>query len=102
MPRTTRRTVSHELKPPLTSLRMAVYLLLEPNLGQVAPAQRNCWRPRGTMPTACCASSDDLLDLSRFEGGATALNRTSEPVDQLLAALAAERKPNHRKRLVNG
>jgi signal transduction histidine kinase len=36
---------------------------------------------------------DDLLDLSRLEGGATALNRTAERVNELLAAMAGEVKP---------
>ena len=86
-------TVSHELKTPLTSLRMAVYLLLEPNLGQVAPAQRELLETARDDADRLLRIIDDLLDLSRLEGGATALNRTSEPVDQLLAALAAELKP---------
>ena len=32
-------TVSHELKTPLTSIRMAVYLLLEERIGALNPKQ---------------------------------------------------------------
>jgi signal transduction histidine kinase len=86
-------TVSHELKTPLTSLRMAVYLLLEPNLGQVAPAQRELLETARDDADRLLRILDDLLDLSRLEGGATALNRTAEPVNELLAAMAGELKP---------
>jgi two-component system, NtrC family, sensor histidine kinase KinB len=46
-------TVSHELKTPLTGLRMAVYLLLEKTLGPLAPAQREMLESARTTPTAC-------------------------------------------------
>ena len=86
-------TVSHELKTPLTSLRMAVYLLLEPNLGQILPAQRELLETARDDADRLLRILDDLLDLSRLEGGATALNRTAEPVNELLAAMASELKP---------
>lgn len=50
-------TVSHELKTPLTSLRLAVYLLLEPNLGAVSPSRRNFWKRQKKGPTGFCGSS---------------------------------------------
>ena len=86
-------TVSHELKTPLTSLRMAVYLLLEPNLGQILPAQRELLETARDDANRLLRILDDLLDLSRLEGGATALNRTAESVNELLAAMAGEVKP---------
>jgi NtrC-family two-component system sensor histidine kinase KinB len=86
-------TVSHELKTPLTSLRMAVYLLLEPNLGQILPAQRELLETARDDADRLLRILDDLLDLSRLEGGATALNRTAERVNELLAAMAGEVKP---------
>jgi signal transduction histidine kinase len=86
-------TVSHELKTPLTSLRMAVYLLLEPNLGQILPAQRELLETARDDADRLLRILDDLLDLSRLEGGATALNRTEERVNELLAAMATEVKP---------
>ena len=86
-------TVSHELKTPLTSLRMAIYLLLEPHLGQILPAQRELLETARDDANRLLRILDDLLDLSRLEGGATALNRTAERVNELLAAMAAEVKP---------
>jgi len=86
-------TVSHELKTPLTSLRMAVYLLLEQNLGRVSPAQQELLETARDDANRLLRILDDLLDLSRLEGGAAALNRAPEPVDQLLAAMAAEVRP---------
>ena len=47
-------TVSHELKTPLTSIRMAVYLLLEERIGALNPKQTELLhRPRATMPSGC-------------------------------------------------
>ena len=86
-------TVSHELKTPLTSLRMAVYLLLEPNLGRIEPAQQELLETARDDADRLLRILDDLLDLSRLEGGATALNRASEPVEPLLEAMAGEIKP---------
>ncbi len=86
-------TVSHELKTPLTGLRMAVYLLLEPNLGQLTPGQRELLETARDDADRLMRILDDLLDLSRLEGGAAALNRTPERVDELLAAMAGEVRP---------
>ena len=36
-------TVSHQLKTPLTSIRMALYLLLDDKLGPLRQNRRNCW-----------------------------------------------------------
>ncbi len=43
-------TVSHELKTPLTSIRLVLHLLLEENLGALAPNNSNCWSTPGIMP----------------------------------------------------
>jgi signal transduction histidine kinase len=86
-------TVSHELKTPLTSLRMAVYLLLEQNLGQLSSAQRELLETARDDADRLLRILNDLLDLSRLEGGATALNLTPERVDELLAAMIGEIKP---------
>ncbi len=86
-------TVSHELKTPLTGLRMAVYLLLEENLGSLTPGQRELLESARDDANRLLRILDDLLDLSRLEGGATALNLAPEPVDRLLDAMAAEVRP---------
>jgi two-component system, NtrC family, sensor histidine kinase KinB len=83
-------TVSHELKTPLTSLTMVVHLLLEQSFGPINAKQRD-------MLEDACADADrllrilnDLLDLSRLESGASALNRQPVPVAGLLAGMADE------------
>jgi signal transduction histidine kinase len=83
-------TVSHELKTPLTSLRMALYLLLEQNVGALAPAQRELIETARADAERLLRILDDLLDLARLEGGAAALTKTAVRVDELLAGLARE------------
>ena len=60
-------TVSHELKTPLTSMQMAVYLLLEEKVGPLNP------KLKPELLPAARSNSDrlfemieDLLDLARF------------------------------------
>ncbi len=86
-------TVSHELNTPLTGLRMAVYLLLEENLGRLTPGQRELLESARDDANRLLRILDDLLDLSRLEGGATALNLAPEKVDRLLDVMAAEVRP---------
>ncbi len=86
-------TVSHELKTPLTGLRMAIYLLLEQNVGQLSSAQRELLETARDAADRLLRILNDLLDLSRLESGATALSRVPVPVADLLAAMAAEMKP---------
>jgi signal transduction histidine kinase len=83
-------TVSHELKTPLTSLRMAVYLLLEKTLGPLAPAQREMLESARDDADRLLRILDSLLDLARLEAGASALERRRVAVGTLLAAAADE------------
>ena len=83
-------TVSHELKTPLTSLRLAIYLLLEQNVGALAPAQRELLESARDDADRLLRILDNLLDLTRLEAGATALDLTEISVSELLAEVAAE------------
>jgi signal transduction histidine kinase len=83
-------TVSHELKTPLTSLRMAVYLLLEKTLGPLAPAQREMLESARDDADRLLRILDSLLDLARLEAGASALERRRTAVGAILAAAAEE------------
>jgi two-component system, NtrC family, sensor histidine kinase KinB len=77
-------TVSHQLRTPLTSLRMAVHLLLEQRVGSLNDKQADL------LQTACEESGrlaeilDDLLDLNRFESGRARLNMTPQQADKLV------------------
>ncbi|HEX9577736.1 MAG TPA: HAMP domain-containing sensor histidine kinase, partial [Myxococcales bacterium] len=62
-------TVAHEFRTPLTSLRMAIHILVEGTVGRINEAQadmlfsarEDCERLQGIV--------DDLLDLSRIQAG---------------------------------
>jgi NtrC-family two-component system sensor histidine kinase KinB len=86
-------TVSHELKTPLTGLRMAIYLLLEQNVGVLAPAQRELLETARDEADRLLRILNDLLDLSRLESGTAALSHMPTGTDALLAAMAAEIRP---------
>ncbi|WP_375742568.1 ATP-binding protein [Corallococcus interemptor] len=83
-------TVAHEVRTPLTSLRMAIHLVTEGVVGPVTEkqadllfaAREDCERLQGIV--------DDLLDLSRIQSGQLQLDvrevGTEELVEQALAA----------------
>jgi signal transduction histidine kinase len=83
-------TVSHELKTPLTGLRMAVYLLLEQTLGPLAPAQREMLESARDDADRLLRILDSLLDLTRLDAGASALERRWVAVDELMRGVADE------------
>jgi NtrC-family two-component system sensor histidine kinase KinB len=83
-------TVSHELKTPLTSLRMALYLLLEKTMGPLEPGQREMLESARDDADRLLRIMDSLLDLTRLEAGASALERRPIAVSALLGAVAGE------------
>ncbi|HRE06659.1 MAG TPA: histidine kinase dimerization/phospho-acceptor domain-containing protein [Opitutaceae bacterium] len=86
-------TVSHELKTPLTGLRLSVYLLLESNLGPLTPDQRELLETARDGADRLLRIINDLLDLSRLEAGVSALHRSRVPLPELLAEMAREMRP---------
>jgi signal transduction histidine kinase len=86
-------TVSHELKTPLTSLRMAIYLLLEQNLGSVTRAQRELLETARDDSDRLLRILNDLLDLARLESGVASLNRREVLIPALLDDMVREIKP---------
>jgi PAS domain S-box-containing protein len=85
--------VSHELKTPLTSIRMALHLLLEERVGPLNPKQTE-------LATAAREDSDrldkiiaGLLDMGRLESGRAQLELRPETarhlIDDALAPLSA-------------
>lgn len=83
-------TVSHELKTPLTSLRLAVYLLIEQNFGPLNDRQRDLLETARDDADRLLRLLNNLLDLSRLESGVSQLVRIELPVDQLLERMARE------------
>lgn len=86
-------TVSHELKTPLTSLRMALYLLLEQNLDALSKQQRELLEDARNDADRLLRILDTLLDLTRLESGASPLERSEVGVPDLLRRIAGEAHP---------
>ena len=83
-------TVSHELKTPLTSLRMAVYLMLEENTGPLNAKQRELLETARDDSDRLLRILDSLLDLARLEEGAADLHRREMRVEDILSGAASE------------
>jgi signal transduction histidine kinase len=83
-------TVSHELKSPLTSLRMAVYLLVEQKIEGLTSTQRELLETARDDADRLLRILDNLLDLARLEAGASSLNRGDMRIPALLKEVAAE------------
>ena len=83
-------TVSHELKSPLTTLRMAVYLLLEQKLEGLTATQRELLETARDEADRLLRILDNLLDLARLESGASSLTRSSVGIPALLEEVATE------------
>ena len=67
-------TVSHELKTPLTSVQMAVHLLLEEVVGPLTPKQVELLLAARQDSDRLLAMVNDLLDLTRIEQGRVRLD----------------------------
>lgn len=83
-------TVSHELKTPLTGLRMAVYLLLEQQLGALNPRQRELLDGARDDADRLLRILDSLLDMARLEAGTATLERRETAVGALIEEIVAE------------
>ena len=83
-------TVSHELKSPLTSLRMAVYLLIEQKIAGLTTTQQELLETVRDEADRLLRILDNLLDLARLESGASSLDRGPVPIAALLQDLATE------------
>ena len=77
-------TVSHELKTPLTSIRMAVYLLLEERIGALNPKQTELLIASRDDAERLLDLINNLLDLARLESGAAVSERRAQPPEELV------------------
>ncbi len=80
-------TVAHELRTPLTSLRMAVHLMLEGAAGPVSEKQADLLYTAREETEKLQGIIDDLLDLSRLQGGRLALKKARVTPRELLDPL---------------
>jgi signal transduction histidine kinase len=81
-------TVSHELKTPLTGIRIVVHLLLEETVGPINPKQTELLLDAREGCERLLRMIDNLLNLARFEQGRRQLTFAAEKPRQLLQAAA--------------
>jgi two-component system, NtrC family, sensor histidine kinase KinB len=77
-------TVSHQLRTPLTSLRMAIHLLLEQRVGSLNDKQADLLQTASEESARLTEILDDLLDLNRLESGRARLNLAAHQPDWLV------------------
>jgi signal transduction histidine kinase len=81
-------TVSHEIKTPLTSVRMALHLLLEKTLGAITPRQNELLIAARDDSERLLRILNDLLDLTRLEEGNSDLYKENTPPSELIQTVA--------------
>ena len=86
-------TVSHELKTPLTSIRLAVHLLLEEAVGPLTPKQTELLLDARDNTERLLAMINNLLDLARLEEGRGSWSVCRESPASLLHAAAEAIRP---------
>ncbi len=89
-------TVSHELKTPLTSIRLVLHLLLEEQAGPLQPKQLELLIDARDNAERLLTMINNLLDLARLErGGSQLCLELESPADLLRAAYEAFRPRAH-------
>jgi signal transduction histidine kinase len=84
--------VSHQLKTPLTSIRMAIHLLLEEKVGELTPKQSDLLVAAGEDAERLERIVDELLDIGRIEAGKGRMDLCPvRPVDLVSRELEAYR-----------
>ena len=87
-------TVSHQLKTPLTSIRMALHLLLDEKIGDLNAQQTDLLVSAREESERLFAIIEDLLDISRIESGKIKMNLEAVPPRELIEqALETFRQP---------
>ncbi len=86
-------TASHELKTPLTSIRLAVHLMLEETTGPLTPKQTELLLDARENCERLLAMLNNLLDLARLEQGWRQLDVQPEAPADLLKAAAETIQP---------
>ena len=81
-------TVSHELKTPLTSIRLAIHVLLNEKLGPCLPKQMELLATARQDSDRLHRVIEDLLDISRIESGGAEIQ--FEPVNVRRPGLAGD------------
>jgi signal transduction histidine kinase len=83
-------TVSHELKTPLTSIRLVLYILLEKTIGSLTPKQQDLLEAARNDTERLLRILNDLPDLARLESGGAELHREKVTPAELLQTVIEE------------
>jgi len=83
-------TVSHELKTPLTSVRMTLHILLEKIAGTLTTKQDELLQAARNDTERLLRILNDLLDLARLEEGSAELHKEKVTPAELLQNMMAE------------
>ncbi len=94
-------TVSHEMKTPLASIRMAVHLLLEEAVGPLTPKQTELLLDARDNAERLLATVNHLLELARLEQGRQNLDLRPASPRELLTAAAEVVRPRAEDRGVS-
>ncbi len=86
-------TVSHELKTPLTSVRLVLHLLLEETIGPLTPKQTELLVDARDNAERLLNMIEHLLALARLEQGRDSLQVQAETPEALLKAAADAARP---------
>jgi signal transduction histidine kinase len=93
-------TVSHELKTPLTSVRMALHLLLEESIGELTAKQSELVLAARDDSERLLSMINDLLDLARLESGTAHMMIEPRTAAELVnSAIAANKDVADRSRV---
>ena len=88
------RTVSHQLKTPLTSVRMAIHLLLEEKVGPITEKQAELLVAAREDSDRLYGILNNLLDISRMESGKAPMEfQAASPRSLVEEALKPYRRP---------
>ena len=89
-------TVSHELKTPLTSIRLAIHVLLNEKLGPLSPQQMELLITAREDSDRLYRVIEDLLDISRIESGQAEITLQPVNVEELVLQAAEKMRPAFR------
>ena len=83
-------TISHEIKTPLTSIRMILHLLAEQKTGELNPTQERMVDSANNDCERLLRTLENLLQLSRMERGAAHLERQPTKPEELANEVATD------------
>lgn len=89
-------TVSHELKTPLTSIRLAIHVLLQEKLGLLSPQQMELLVTAREDSDRLYRVIEDLLDISRIESGQAEIKLQPVNVEELVLQATDKMRPAFR------